>query len=158
MKKKIRTIILVANAATKPENLFSYCLEHDSDPLVETDLDMSPETLKAAQDWLRDKRSYYRRGRAVVWAVEYYTANDDGDFIDGSDFDTAPEEGTMTIYGRAINQEDMDLIASYMDDDLREELHADLAPCTPEEFITAYLERDPDFLDLLQDTFEFRRT
>jgi len=28
-----------------------------------------------------------------------------------------------------------------MDDDIREELHATLAPCTDEEFLTAYMEQ-----------------
>ena len=62
----------------------------------------------------------------------------------------------MTIYGKKITQEDMDVIGSYMNDEIREDLHADLAPCTPEEFLNAYLERDPDFLNLLENEFYFR--
>ena len=62
----------------------------------------------------------------------------------------------MMIYNRPITQEDMDVIGSYMDDEIREDLHLKLAPCTPETFISAYLERDPSFLDLLQNEFDFR--
>lgn len=61
----------------------------------------------------------------------------------------------MTIYGRRITQEDMDIIGSYMDDEIREDLHAQLAPCSPDIFISAYLERDPGFMDLLQNEFDF---
>lgn len=63
----------------------------------------------------------------------------------------------MTVYGRAIDQETMNNIATYMDDEIREELHGHLAPCTPEEFLEAYLERDPDFEDLLKREFDFCR-
>lgn len=64
---------------------------------------------------------------------------------------------TMTIFGRTISDMDMRAIASYMDDDIREDLHCDLAPCTHEEFIAAYLERDPEFEDLLRNEFNFER-
>lgn len=33
---------------------------------------------------------------------------------------------------------DLDVLAGYMDDDLREELHSELSPCTPQEFIDEY--------------------
>lgn len=63
----------------------------------------------------------------------------------------------MTVYGRAIDQETMNNIATYMDDEIREELHRHLAPCTPKEFLEAYLERDPDFEELLKREFDFCR-
>lgn len=44
-------------------------------------------------------------------------------------------------------------IASYMDDDTREAVHAELAPCTKLEFLTRYVELDPDFEDLLKGEF-----
>ena len=46
-----------------------------------------------------------------------------------------------------------DAITSYMNDDLREEVHAELAPCSPKDFLARYLEIDPDFQDLLDDEF-----
>ena len=33
---------------------------------------------------------------------------------------------------------DFDVAVSLMDDDIREEVHADLAPCTDQEFMDAY--------------------
>lgn len=44
-------------------------------------------------------------------------------------------------------------IASYMDDDIREDVHGDLAPCTRDEFLAEYLKRDPDFQTLLDQEF-----
>jgi hypothetical protein len=52
-----------------------------------------------------------------------------------------------------ITQEQMDTIAEYMDDDTREHLHASLAPCTPQTFLKAYLDAQPDFLSDLQNAF-----
>lgn len=43
------------------------------------------------------------------------------------------------------NEHIWETIASYMDDDIREALHAELAPCTNLEFLDRYLEEDPDF-------------
>lgn len=59
----------------------------------------------------------------------------------------------MTVYGKAITQEIMDAIAVHMNDDIREQVHFDLAPCSPEEFLTAYLEKDPDFEEILKSEF-----
>ena len=61
----------------------------------------------------------------------------------------------MKRYGEEtkINQELMDTIASYMDDDKREHVHFELAPCEPEEFLKRYLELDPDFEELLNNEF-----
>lgn len=62
----------------------------------------------------------------------------------------------MTIYGRKITQDDMNNIATYMDDEIRETIHSKLAPCEPEEFISAYLDADPCFVELLEQEFDFR--
>lgn len=35
------------------------------------------------------------------------------------------------------------VVANYMDDDTREQVHAELAPCTDAEFLTRYLELAP---------------
>lgn len=66
----------------------------------------------------------------------------------------------MTIYGRKITDEDMKNIATYMDDEIREELHSKLAPCSHEEFIDAYLDKvkfdcDDDFEEILYSEFDF---
>ena len=38
------------------------------------------------------------------------------------------------------------VIVNAMDDDIREAVHAELAPCTNEEFLTRYLELAPEDL------------
>ena len=61
----------------------------------------------------------------------------------------------MKRYGEnfELTQELMDTISSYMDDDKRERVHFELAPCEPEEFLRRYLELDPDFEELLNNEF-----
>lgn len=54
---------------------------------------------------------------------------------------------------KKISQSLMDVIATYMDDDIRERVHFELAPCTPEEFLIRYIELDPDFETLLWSEF-----
>lgn len=61
----------------------------------------------------------------------------------------------MTIRGERITQKDMDIIANYMNDEIREQVHRELAPCEPEEFLTRYLELDPDFEITLRQEFGF---
>lgn len=53
-----------------------------------------------------------------------------------------------------INQKTMDAISVYMDDDKREKVHFELAPCTPEAFIRRYLELDPGFKNVLKAEFD----
>ena len=38
-------------------------------------------------------------------------------------------------------------------DEIREDLHFEMAPCEPEEFLRAYVEKDPDFEELLNSEF-----
>lgn len=52
-----------------------------------------------------------------------------------------------------ISEDLQEKIASYMRDDIREDVHGDLAPCTPEEFDREYLKRDPEFRNLMADVF-----
>ena len=75
---------------------------------------------------------------------DYVNVNDD--LMDGIT-DAGGREWTHTVYKNgnvltimfkftpAITQELMDTISSYMDDDFREQVHAELAPCEPEEFL-----------------------
>ena len=57
----------------------------------------------------------------------------------------------MLRYGEKFNIPDhlMDTIATYMNDEKREIVHGELAPCTHEEFLKRYLELDPDFEGVL---------
>lgn len=52
-----------------------------------------------------------------------------------------------------INQDLMDRIAIYMDEEKREQAHREIAPCSPEEFLKRYLELDPDFENILKSEF-----
>lgn len=54
-----------------------------------------------------------------------------------------------------LSQEEMDAIVPYMDDDIREKVHFELAPCEPVDFLKRYLEldKDPDFWDVLENEF-----
>lgn len=47
----------------------------------------------------------------------------------------------------------MDEIASYMDDDIREQVHFELAPCNNSDFLGRYVELDPEFSELLSSEF-----
>ena len=53
----------------------------------------------------------------------------------------------------SIPMKTMNAIGSYMDDEKREQVHAELAPCEPEEFLRRYLELDPEFTVLLKNEF-----
>lgn len=46
----------------------------------------------------------------------------------------------------AIKAQPWDVIVNYMDDDTREAVHAELAPCTDLEFLARYLEIATDDL------------
>lgn len=54
---------------------------------------------------------------------------------------------------KKIDKNMMDRIAVYMDDEKREQVHFELAPCEPEEFLKRYLELDPEFKDILETEF-----
>ena len=62
---------------------------------------------------------------------------------------------TFRRYGEKaeISQNLMDAIAGYMDDDIREAVHFDFAPCSPEKFLAEYIRRDPRFEELLKIEF-----
>lgn len=62
----------------------------------------------------------------------------------------------MKRYGQIfeLTQDLMNTIASYMDDEKRENLHTKLAPCSPEDFLKAYVESDPEFEELLKSEFD----
>lgn len=61
----------------------------------------------------------------------------------------------MKRYGESfiLKQDLMDTITSYMDDDIREDLHFRIAPCSPDLFLREYTKRDPGFVDLLKSEF-----
>lgn len=46
-----------------------------------------------------------------------------------------------------LDTETWEDIVSYMDDDIREQVHFELAPCTATEFMERYLELDEEFAE-----------
>lgn len=61
----------------------------------------------------------------------------------------------MKRYGEdfTLDGDEMDAIATYMNDEIREQVHAELAPCTEEEFLSRYCERDLNFEEFLGSEF-----
>lgn len=61
----------------------------------------------------------------------------------------------MLRYGEKLDLDDglWEAIVTYMDDDIRENVHNDLAPCSEEEFLNEYVKRDPEFKKLLHEEF-----
>lgn len=53
----------------------------------------------------------------------------------------------------SLSQETLDIIATYMDDDIREDLHFRLAPCEPKVFLQEYCKRDVEFTNVLKTEF-----
>lgn len=50
-----------------------------------------------------------------------------------------PFSGSMINFDiSTVNQRQLDTYAQLMDDDLRDKLHQELAPCTPGEFLEAW--------------------
>lgn len=54
---------------------------------------------------------------------------------------------------RLIDSKLMETISNYMNDDIRESIHFDFAPCSNEDFLKAYCKADPDFSILLWSEF-----
>jgi len=48
---------------------------------------------------------------------------------------------TVGLTPEDVSQERLDAMAPFMDDEIREELHMELAPCSPYEFFRAYVEK-----------------
>ena len=52
-----------------------------------------------------------------------------------------------------ITKSGYEIMVTYMNDEIREQVHAELAPCTETEFLKRYLELDEDFYTLLYSEF-----
>lgn len=97
---RIRMIELKAEAKKRPADLFDYAIDNDSDPVIIEDMEETPESIKKAKEWLKTKKStaVRRPGWAhsfydiTVYAVEHYIADDNGEFTEGSNYDTADVE------------------------------------------------------------------
>lgn len=52
-----------------------------------------------------------------------------------------------------VTQRELDIIAEYMDDCVREYVEFHFSPCTPEKFLREYIKREPSFEDVLRNEF-----
>ena len=52
-----------------------------------------------------------------------------------------------------IEKKTFDAIVNLMDDDIRERVHSEVAPCAEAAFLKRYLELDPSFADALRQEF-----
>ena len=61
----------------------------------------------------------------------------------------------MKRYGKnyILTQDLLNEIATYMNDEVRENLHLEIASCTPELFLKEYIKRDAGFKNLLVSEF-----
>ena len=59
------------------------------------------------------------------------------------------EEVEKFILENYFDQGELDDVAWEMNDEIREDLHAEMAGCNPIDFLKAYVERDPEFTDWL---------
>lgn len=74
--------------------------------------------------------------------------------MNGKKKDITVQKNKGEIKMRKLTQELLDTIVTYMNDEIREDVHVELAPCTPEEFLRRYVELDPDFKELLKAEFK----
>lgn len=52
-----------------------------------------------------------------------------------------------------VTQRELDIIAEYMDDCLREYVEFHFSPCSPGKFLLEYIKREPSFEDVLKREF-----
>ena len=53
----------------------------------------------------------------------------------------------------SLSQEMLDNITTYMNDNIREDLHFRLVPCEPKIFLQEYCKRDVEFTNVLKTEF-----
>ena len=92
--KKINLLKIEAEARTLPENIGSYCLASGTQEIVES-VEENQDTRASAEKWVKAHKNTAARGNGVylltAYAAEYYTADADGEFMDGSDYDLSDD-------------------------------------------------------------------
>ena len=91
---------LIKGGARRPENLFDYALEKDGDQMTIEEMELTPDNKAKAVEWLAQKRNTCERiqgfagafYRVEAYGIEYFEVDEDGDFIEGSDYDGAADE------------------------------------------------------------------
>lgn len=101
-----------------------------------------------------------RMGIEPVTVIVKLTDLEKSDFLESEEYDNPHYAWELmgntleiTYTETPISESKMDAIAIYMDDDIRERVHFELAPCAAAEFLKRYIELDPDFADLLSAEF-----
>lgn len=59
----------------------------------------------------------------------------------------------IRLIRKDVNKARWEALVEYMDDEIRERVHAELSPCTEAEFLRLYLELDPGFRATLEQEF-----
>ena len=52
-----------------------------------------------------------------------------------------------------LNREQFEAVCNLMNDEIREQVNTEVAPCSNRNFIERYLELDPDFAQVLDEEF-----
>lgn len=99
------------------------------------------------------ERNFY--GVPAIFVEELLSEGKEIDFDDESEtFIVFDKFGNGIMeFEQFISDELMMNIVSYMDDDIREEIHSKFAPCSNEKFIEEYCNIDYVFRDLLKEEF-----
>ena len=91
---------LIKAGAKRPDNLFNFALANDIDSEIIEEMELTPENKEKAIRWLRTKRntckevngfagSFYQ---VEAYGIEYFEVDENGEFVEGSDFDGAKDE------------------------------------------------------------------
>ena len=83
----------------RPENLFNAVADCPN-PIVHETMEDTPENRQKAQKWLAGKKNTCSKMRGTVgsyylitaYAIEYFMADEEGEWIAGSDYDPAEDE------------------------------------------------------------------
>lgn len=90
---------LIRYGAKKPTNFFHYAMD-DENPTEIKKMELNDNNLEEARKWLSSKKNTCERTEGysgayytvTAYAIEYLEENEDGDFVDGSDYDSAEDE------------------------------------------------------------------
>lgn len=81
-------------------DLFNYAIDNDTSPTEIKKMELNDVNLKVAKEWLSNKKNTRERTegysgayyKITAYAIEYFMEDEDGNFIDGSDYDSAEDE------------------------------------------------------------------
>lgn len=77
---------------------------------------------------------------------EYRDQDDEIFWIEDLEWVKSDREGQSMVKNSWGTEFDFDVTVNYMDDEIRERIHNELAPCTEQEFFDAYCKADKDWV------------